>query len=241
MLTAELERSAPPLQASVTSVAQVAHLLNTQMMELVLSHESDREYNDSSDDARDRGGSHGGHHSTEEHESQSGPDQNRRDSLDRRGESSITSDEAPTGEDDLFTDDPENARILQRQVSLARFSGPLPDPHTLAGYGNISRDFPDRIVSMTEAEVYSKTNAVRKLSSAEAYAVRTGATTVLLVSILGLSAAVVLIVLGYPVAALAAALPAILQGVASFVNALRSTKDREETSDNERSPLLEDE
>lgn len=219
----------------------MAHLLNTQMMELVLNHESDREYNDPSDDARDRGGSHRGHHSPKEHESPSGPDHDRGSSLERRGESSVTSDESPTGEDDLFTNDPENRHLLERQVSLARFSGPLPDPHTLAGYGNISRDFPDRIVSMTEAEVYSKTNAVQKLSAAEAYAVRTGATTVLLVSLLGLIAAVVLIILGYPTAALMAALPAILQGVASFVNSLRSTKDSDKDSDGERSHIFDDE
>ncbi|UOE45459.1 hypothetical protein [Agromyces larvae] len=75
-----------------------------------------------------------------------------------------------------------------------------------------------------EAHVYGErvsADAIRRLTRAEATAVVVGAIGAQLLTVGGLVAAVVLLVLGYPAAAIAGVIPAILGASAQIVSASR--------------------
>ncbi|RII41912.1 DUF2335 domain-containing protein [Galactobacter valiniphilus] len=89
-----------------------------------------------------------------------------------------------------------------------RHEGPLPAPHTLAGYGHIDSSFPERIMRMAETQVEANVSATKKLSTADALSTTIGAVTVPLVNIACVVLAGIGVVNGQPQALVAMVVPA---------------------------------
>ena len=120
-------------------------------------------------------------------------------------------------------DDPEQLSLfpVKREVTSS-YTGPLPPPSMLAAYGDISPDFPDRILRMAEKQVHGRDEAMQKGIGAEAFAVRASAVTATVVSVGGIGATVWLIVLGLPTQSLLTAIPAILIGAGNLIHGIRN-------------------
>lgn len=118
-----------------------------------------------------------------------------------------------------------SATVLQEDVStqlaLASFSGPLPDPGTLAGYNSVVPGSAQRIIDAHLTKEYASAHALTRLTRAESTAVATGAIGAQVLTIGGLVCAVGLLVAGFPSGAIAAIFPAILGGAAQVVSAFR--------------------
>lgn len=113
------------------------------------------------------------------------------------------------------------------QIALSH-KGPLPSPATLAGYDQL---VPGTAQRMIEQQLYNESvtsEAIRRLTKAEAFGVVTGAVGAQLLTIGGLVAAVTLIVLGYPAASIAGIIPAILGASTQVVTAWRSNRPPDE-------------
>lgn len=105
-------------------------------------------------------------------------------------------------------------------VAHRRHSGPLPDPNTLAAYNEIDPTFAERIVCMAENDQRCMRAAIDRTSRAEAYAVRVGMTSMVLISVISLALAAWLIVAGFPAGAALLALP-LMTAAPRFIAALK--------------------
>ena len=106
----------------------------------------------------------------------------------------------------------------RQEVSL--HVGPLPEPVTLARYGEVDPSFPERIVRMAEMQVEAQVHAQRKAIDATAFATRAGAWVAVGLAIASVIGFVALVALGTGFLAFAALIPAILGGVAQVVSAI---------------------
>lgn len=123
----------------------------------------------------------------------------------------------------LRPDDPQPPLVPIAEVTTSyRYQGPIPDPGMLARYNEVDPTFADRIMKMAEAEVYTNTDAIKDLSSAESLAVRLGAFAAVGITAVGLIATVVLTIFGYSAIAILTAMPAVLYGFSRVIEAIRS-------------------
>ena len=123
---------------------------------------------------------------------------------------------------DIGDADPNQPALfpIRHEISSS-YTGPIPTPDMLAAYGDISPDFPDRILKMAERQVHGRDTAMQTGIKAESFAVKTSAVTAAVVSIGGLGATVVLIILGLPTQSLLTAIPAVLIGAGQLMNGIR--------------------
>lgn len=104
--------------------------------------------------------------------------------------------------------------------SVEHHRGPIPDPGTLAAYNDIDPSFAERIVRMAETDQQGIRAAIDRTSRAEAYAVRVGMTSMVLISVISLALAAWLIIAGFPAGAALLALP-LMTAAPRFIAALK--------------------
>ena len=114
---------------------------------------------------------------------------------------------------------------IEAEQRVELHMGPLPDPVTLARYGEVRSDLPDRIVQMAEGQVEARNYAMRKTVDATAFATRAGAWVSVAVSIGSVAGFFLLALSGFGTWSLAVLLPAVLAGVAQLVAASRGSRD----------------
>lgn len=109
--------------------------------------------------------------------------------------------------------------------------GPLPDPETMALYGEIDSTYPDRIMRMAEKNLEARNDAISESARSIAFVTRAGGMTVVVLPVLLLAAAVVLFAMGAPSQVVIAGLiGASLTGVAKVIQAARGGSDGDEDS-----------
>jgi uncharacterized membrane protein len=97
----------------------------------------------------------------------------------------------------------------------------MPAPHTLAQYDAIVPGAAERIISSHLRSVAVGSDAIERLSTAEARAVTVGALGAQVLTIGGLACSVLLIIAGYPAWAITVGVPAILSAAAQVLSAVR--------------------
>lgn len=107
----------------------------------------------------------------------------------------------------------------QQLVAYAH-SGPLPDPQTLANYGEIDATFPERIMRMAEVEIETRAHVLTRTANAEAFGVRMGVITAAVVPVALAVLGLVLVLNGLGTGYLFV-IPGVLVGVAQIISAVR--------------------
>lgn len=166
----------------------------------------------------------------------SGGDEARRgDSIERSGRRSLDNDwsshqslhgigEAPQGGSIPEFSSEEGAwqPALIGLSSLEYRKGPLPDPVTMAQYGEVDPTFPERIMRMAEKQLDAQTDAIRRAARATEWVTMAGGWMMVLLvigSVVGFSLAIIFDA-GW-VGLLASLAPSLLAGVAQLVAASR--------------------
>jgi uncharacterized membrane protein len=111
-------------------------------------------------------------------------------------------------------DNPGDLEVLVEQRAV--FSGPLPPPETLKGYGSIDPQYPERIFKM--AELYSRSDIKGK--NTESFAIIFGMTLSFLICLAGLGSCLFLALKGMTAESITAAVtgfsPILVNAISNF-------------------------
>lgn len=115
-------------------------------------------------------------------------------------------------------DAPRRAAVA---FQLTHHEGPLPDPITMRGYGDMSPDFPERIMRMAEKAVDSQIETRRSEANAVAFTVRAAYALAGLALVAGL----ILGMAGHTEAAIGAFSTGVLIGEAQVIRSIKGKGD----------------
>lgn len=121
--------------------------------------------------------------------------------------------------------DEDDGSADQAALVRASFSGPLPVPGMLEGYGHVDPSFPERIVAMAEHEAHAKANAIEVQTRTVSRGVLIGAWTTPLIAVGGFVVMVIGMLLGQDVTAVAGAIPATITASAKVISAIKEGSD----------------
>lgn len=119
----------------------------------------------------------------------------------------------------------DNGSADQAALIRASFSGPLPVPGMLEGYGRVDPSFPERIMAMAEHEAHAKADAIEVQTRTVSKGVLIGAWTTPLIAVGGFIVMVIGMVLGKDITAIAGAIPAAITASAKMISVIKANGD----------------
>jgi uncharacterized membrane protein len=114
------------------------------------------------------------------------------------------------------------ASIVKMESSQVHL-GPIPDPATLAGYGAIQPDFPERILKMAEGEAAHRRGIDNKLVEGRLRIESRGQAYALVIALFGIGAGATAVLLGHDVAGATLGGVSLVSIVGAFIHGNRRT------------------
>ena len=139
---------------------------------------------------------------------------------DAHGAGIVPNEQLDPGEADA----PREPQALFEIAQAQSFSGPLPSVPTLAGYNELVPGSAERFIYAHLRNEQVASDAIERLTKAEAFGVTIGALGAQILTIGGFVIGVVLIIQGHSIASVGAFIPGVLGGAALLVSASRGGK-----------------